>query len=152
MIFLSNFIHAWFFCIAPLAIFNQKVTIKQQSIFTLIYGLGVYLSRRIYEFLPVPFGTHTIMLISLGILLFILICKVSVKKSIMMTLLVFIVLIVADGTLSLPVMNFFNIPMSSYENNILHRIILLLLGILPLALMAFVGKVINIRKDEVRAQ
>ena len=151
MIFLSNFIHAWFFCLAPLSFLNYRPERRQHLIFTLIYGCSVYLSRRIYEFLPVPFGTHTFILIIISIILFTYLCKISAKQSIIMTVIVFIVLILADGMISLPVMNLLNITMKSYEENILHRAIALGLGIVPLVTMVLVGRLINMKKVIMRA-
>jgi len=147
MIFLSNFIHAWFFCIAPLTLFNYKPTLRQHMLFTLVYGFSVYLSRRIYEILPVPFGTHTFILIAISVALFVFVCKVSFKISLLCSIIVFIVLVVSDGIISLPVMNLLNITIKSYDESVLHRAIVLSLGIVPLVIMVLVGKLVNIKKQ-----
>ncbi len=116
MLYLSHFIHAWLVFVTPLIFLNYKTTIRQQALFTIIYGLGVAFSRNIYDFVKVPFGTHTILLIILSIVLFKNILKdFGWNKSIYTSLIIVIILLINDTLILLPLMKMFNLTITGVE-------------------------------------
>ena len=117
--FLWNFVHAGLVFVAPLKLFNIKTTILQKVIFTLFYGVGVILSRNIYTLSDaIPFGTHTILLIILNVLLLKIIIKdLSWLKSLNIVLLVVVVLLINDALIVGPFFRYFDITTTQLQKS-----------------------------------
>lgn len=141
MIYLLYFVHSWLIFAAPLKILRYKPTIKQQALFIVVYGVGVIFSRSIYSFLKVPFGTHTVLLIILNAILFKTILKdFSWQKSVCISLIVFIILLINDALILVPAMKLFNLTISKIEtNNILAVIFSSILSNLLLILIYIIS-------------
>lgn len=118
MIYLSYFIHAWLIFVTPLKYLHYKPTIKQRVLFTVIYGLGIGPARSIYKFLRVPFGIHTVFLLVLSTILFRIILKdFSWQNSIYVSLIIFIILLINDALILLPIMKLFNLTIGQVEES-----------------------------------
>lgn len=143
MQYLSHFTHALLMFITPLNFLGHKSESKQKFVFTLLYGLGVHFSRSIYNFLNVPFGTHTILLIILNIILFkIIVHNISWKKCIYISLTLFIILLINDSLILLPTMKYFNLTVNLIESNAILRLVIIIVSnfILILASIAIYFK------------
>ncbi len=149
MQYLSRFIHAFLMFVAPLKFLNYKSTIKQRSLFTLIYGLAVIVSRRIYDFLPLTFGAHTILLVIISSILFKKILRdFSWSKSIYTALILFIALLINDALILLPSMKLFDLTVLKIETNSFSAfLITMLLSNFTLILVYIVGYLKN-KKDK----
>lgn len=118
MIYLSYFVHSWLVFVTPLKFLRYKLTIRQQALFTIIYGLGIVFTRGIYNFVKVPFGTHTVLLLILSIILFKNILKdFSWQSSIYITLIIFIILLINDAVILLPIMKMLNLTVTGIEKD-----------------------------------
>lgn len=118
MVNLSHFVHAWLVFVTPLKFLHYKVTTRQKVIFTIIYGIGIILARYIYNCLLVPFGTHTvILLISHTILLKVILKDFSWQNAMYTSLITFIVLLINDSIILLPVMKLSGITINDIEQN-----------------------------------
>lgn len=118
MLYLSHFIHAWLMFVAPLSLLGYKPTVKQRVWFTLVYALGIIFSRKIYDFLPLPFGTHTLILLTLSVILFKKIVKdFSWHKSLSISLMLFIAMLINDSLILLPIMNLLGITVQELADN-----------------------------------
>ncbi|HZK58036.1 MAG TPA: hypothetical protein VFD17_06980, partial [Clostridia bacterium] len=95
--YLLYFIQSWLIFVVPLKFLRYKSTVGQRIIFTIVYAAGSILSRRIYDFLKVPFGTHTFILFIFSIILLKIVAKgLGWQKSIYATLITFIILLIND--------------------------------------------------------
>lgn len=145
MIYLLYFVHSWLVFVTPLKFLRYKSTVGQKILFTVVYGAGVIFSRDIYKFLKVPFGTHTILLIILSIILFKNILKdFNWQRSIYITLITFVALLVNDSLILVPIMKLFNLPISKIETDNILAIIFM--GILSNLLLILVY-IISIVRD-----
>lgn len=118
MIYLSYFVHSWLVFVTPLKFLRYKLTIRQQALFTIIYGLGIVFTRGIYNFVKVPFGTHTVLLLILSIILFKNILKdFGWQSSIYTTLIIFIILLINDAVILLPIMKMLNLTVTGIEKD-----------------------------------
>lgn len=144
MLYLLYFIQSWFMFVTPLKFLRHKSTIGQKALFMVVYGVGAILSRSIYNFLEVPFGTHTFLLIIFSIILFKIILKdFSWQKSMYVSLITFIVLLVNDTFIVLPIMKLFGLSVGNIEaNNILTT---MLICILPSLLLILVYIILAVR-------
>ncbi|HZX21275.1 MAG TPA: hypothetical protein VFF25_02675, partial [Clostridia bacterium] len=70
LVYLLYFFQSWLMFVTPLKSLRYKSTIGQKVLFTIVYAVGAILSRKMYNFLKVPFGTHTILLIIFSTILF----------------------------------------------------------------------------------
>lgn len=118
MVYLSYFIHSWLVFVTPLKILHRKTTIKQQVIFTIIYGFGIIFVRSIYSFFRIPFGTHTVLLIIVGVVLVKNILKdFDWQKSVYTILISVIILLINDSIILLPTMKLFDLTVIRIEKN-----------------------------------
>jgi len=125
MQYLSHFIHAFLMFVTPLSFIGYKTTNQQKFIFTLLYGLGVVFCRMIYKFHPVPFGTHSIMLVILSIILFKNIVRdYTWKDSIYTALILFIALLINDSIIVLPMLHLLNLSIETISDNIFLWVVL----------------------------
>lgn len=116
MIYSLYFIQSWFMFVTPLKFLRHKSTIGQKVSFTIIYGIGVILLRSMYDFLEVPFGTHTLLSIILNIILLKIILKdFSWQKSVYVSLITFIALLVNDSFIVLPIVKLLNLSIGNIE-------------------------------------
>lgn len=143
MRYLLYFFHSWLVFVISLRFLRYKPTIKQQITFTAVYGVGVVFSRGIYNFLKVPFGTHTILLIILSIILFKGILEgFTWQKSMYVALVAFIIMLTAEAFAVLPVMKLFDLTITKIEtNNTLNMYI----GVLSNAVLILVYAILVIR-------
>ena len=144
MAYLLYFFQSWLMFVTPLKLLRYKSTIEQKALFTIIYGVGVIFSRGIYNFLKVPFGTHTVLLIILSIVLFKVILKdFSWQKSIYVSLITFIILLINDTFIVVPVLKWLNLTIGKMGANDISTIIII--AILPnlLLILAYIILVIR---------
>ncbi|WP_041718881.1 hypothetical protein [Alkaliphilus oremlandii] len=140
MQYLSYFTHAFLMFVTPLSFIGYKTTNQQKITFTLLYGLGVVFFRRIYDFFPVPFGTHSIMLVALSVILLKNIVEnYTWKKSIYTALLLFIVLLINDSIIVLPILNLLDLSIESVSNSIVSWIIFIIISNFLLILCLIIG-------------
>jgi len=125
---------------AAIQILNYKATNKQITIFTICYGLGVIFSRKIYSFLPVPFGTHTILLIILSTILFKNILKDSRWiKYIFTSLILTIALLISDTLIVLPSMKLLDWSVQEIQSSIFLTFLLTAMSDLTLVAIFIIG-------------
>ena len=149
MKYLLYFLHSWLVFIITLRFLRYKPTIKQQALFTAIYGMGVVFSRGMYNFFKIPFGTHTILLIILSIILFkVVLGNLSWQKSMYMALIAFIIMMTAEAFAVLPIMKLFNLTITKIEtDNTLNMYIgILSNAALILIYIIFIVRDLNLRK------
>lgn len=146
MIYLLYFLQAWLIFVTPLIFLNYKTTIRQQFLFTIIYGLGIIFSRNIYNFIKVPFGIHTILLLILSIILFKNILKdFGWQKSIYTSLIVFIIILINDALIVLPFMKLLDLNVGLVESdNTLAFILISILSNLLLILACITSIIRNL--------
>lgn len=114
---ITHIVHAFFMFITPLKFLGYKSTSKQKILFTLLYTLGIIFSRKLYDFLPIPFGTHTILLVILSSVLFKNILKdLTWSKSIYISLTLFIALLVNDAIIIMPIMKLLGVNLEVLGN------------------------------------
>lgn len=110
MEYIGHFLHAWLMFAAPLIHFGYKIEFKKQALCTILYGIGIILFREMYNFLPVPFGTHVILLVILhSILLITILGKADWIKAMVASLMSFIVILINDSIILIPAMKYLNI-------------------------------------------
>ncbi len=144
MQYLSHFTHAFFMFVTPLNFLGYKSTTKQKIVFTILYGLAINFFRKIYDFFPVPFGTHTIILVILNIILFKLILQnIRWKTCIYTCLILYIILLINDLMILVPIMNFFNLTVNQIESNVFLRFIIIIVSNVILIVAATVGYLKN---------
>jgi len=61
--YLLYFIQSWLIFVVPLKFMRYKTTTGQRAMFTVVYVVASILARRVYDFLELPFGTHTFVLL-----------------------------------------------------------------------------------------
>ena len=148
MQYLTHFVHAFLMFVAPLKFLNYKSTIKQRALFTLIYGLAIIFSRRIYDFLPLTFGTHTILLVIISSVLFKNIVKeISWLKSVYTALILFISVLINDALILLPSMKLFDLTVQKIENSSFLILFSIIIPNATLIIMYIVGHFKN-KKDK----
>ena len=119
MLYLVHLVHAYFMFVTPLTFLNYKSTKKQKILFTITYALGSILSRKIYSFFPSIFGSHTLILIILSSILFkSIVREFTWNKSIYTSLMLFIMLLINDTLIIVPVMNTFGLTVEKLETSI----------------------------------
>lgn len=148
MQYLVHFVHAYLMFVTPLKFLNYKSTIKQQILFTTIYGIGAISSREIYKIFPTPFGMHTIILILLSIVLFKkIVHEFTWQKSIYTSLILVILLLINDVLIFVPIMNIFGLSLDKAESSVfLIFILLIVLTNLTLIIGLIIGYLRN-KKD-----
>lgn len=108
--YIASISQAWLIIYAAMALVNVKLSWKKGLIFALIYGVGIWGIRLIYNYFPVPFGVHTFIATAVIIVLFKLIVgNISWMKSIVGAVCIVILLFVGDFVILLPIMNYLNI-------------------------------------------
>lgn len=149
MQYLSHLIHAFFMFVAPLSFLNYKTTVIQKILFTLIYGTMVHFSRQIYNLINIPFGSHTLILVILAIILFKNILKdFTWIRSTYISLVLFIILIINDSIFVLPYMKFFHLTITQMEiNNVIPIIFKTIVSNSLLVLIFIIGELKNRRKN-----
>lgn len=93
-----------------LALLGYKLTPKSALIVGSTYGLAIYLVRSGYKVLEIPFGTHTIILLSIMVLLMHFLGKAPWGLSIIATLLGFVFLILGETYLTQPYLTMIGAP------------------------------------------
>lgn len=145
MAYLLYFFQSYLMFVTPLRLLRYKSTAVQKILFTIIFGVGEIFSRHIYKFLKIPFGTHTLLLFFFCIILFKIILKgFSWQKSIYMSLIAFIILLINDFFIVVPVMKLLDLTVGNIDTNNISSI--LLLWILPNILL-FLVYIVLIIKD-----
>lgn len=149
MQYLTHFVHAFLMFVAPLKFLNYKSTIKQKLSFVLSYGLAIIFSRRIYDFIPLFFGTHTIILVIVSTVLFKKIVKnISWLKSFYISLILFIAMLANDSLIMVPIMRLLNLTIKNLEGN--DFLIFLISTILSnfILILACIVSYLNNKKDK----
>ncbi len=146
---IGHFFHAWLVFVTPLLYLGYRPKLKKQALFTMAYGLGVVLFRRIYNFLAVPFGTHTILLIILNVILLnILIEEVNWIKAICITLITFILVLINDSIIVLPLLNFLGMTVSELSTiNVPTYLVVLICANILLIVSYLLGNLIFKKKE-----
>lgn len=142
--YLLYFIQSWLVFVVPLKFLRYKSTIGQRVVFTIVYAVGSILSREIYKFLKVPFGTHTFLLIIFGIILLKIVAKgFGWQKSIYAFLITFIVLLINDTFIVLPVMKLFGFTIGGIEMNSIFRVLFICIMPNLLLILAYIALVVR---------
>ncbi len=150
MQYLSHFVEAFLIFIAPLSFLDYKTNAKQKVLFTVLYGLGIYFSRQIYNFTSLPFGIHIFILIGLSSILFKNILKnYTWKNSIYISLIVFIALLINDSIFLLPYMSIYDLTIEEIQmDNGIIKLIEMTMSNLILIAMYIIGRFKN-RKSSI---
>ncbi len=146
---LGHFMHAWLIFISSLMYLEYKPRLKKQVLFTVFYGLGIIFFRRIYEFLPVPFGTHMILLIMWNaILLNVIVKEISWIKATVISLIVFTVLLINDLIIFMPLMKYLDLTVDSIIGANLMRYIILWIASNFLLIVAYITGIMRNQKRQ----
>lgn len=119
VIYGNNLIQAGLLGWAMTLLVGKRPTLNQIFTFALAYGLAVPLSRLIYDLLPVPFFTHTILLFFWAIVLYWVVFKLPIVKAIIAGLIGIIIFFIVDGLLIIQLVRIFNITIEAGEANYL---------------------------------
>lgn len=142
--YLLYFIQSWLIFVVPLKFLRYKSTIGQRVVFTIVYAVGSIFSREIYRFLKVPFGTHTFLLIILGIILLKIVAKgLGWQKSIYAFLITFIVLLINDTFIVLPVLKLLGLSVGKIEVNNISRVLFMCIMPNLLLILAYIALVVR---------
>jgi len=146
---IGHFLHAWLMFITPLIYLGYKPKFKKQLLFTILYGLGIILFRRIYDFLPVPFGTHMILLVVLhATLLTAILGEVGWMKAIFISLISFVVILINDSIIFVPAMRYLDITINKIgSTNIVTYIILWILSN-SLLIVSYIARILKSPKKQ----
>jgi hypothetical protein len=114
----------------------------------MIYGVGVIVLRGMYNFFKVPFGTHTILLAILSIVLFKIIFKeFNWQKSIYTALIAFIIMLIVEAFAVLPIMKLFDLTVDKIETD---KVLNMYIGVLSNLLLILIYIISVIRDLNIR--
>lgn len=109
--YLSSTIQAWLIIYTSLVIINKEISFKKGLLFGIFYGAWpIFLRHFIYNVLSLPFGIHVFITILFQVIIYkLIIDKISWLQSTVGVLIPFILIIIGESFLLLPLMNVFNI-------------------------------------------
>lgn len=142
--YLLYFFQSWLIFVVPLKFLRYKSTIGQKVIFTIVYAVEVIFSREIYKFLKVPFGMHTFLSVIFGVILFKIVARdLGWQKSIYSFVISFIVLLVNDTFIVLPVLKLLGLSIGNIEVNNISGILFMCIAPNLLLILAYIVLVIR---------
>jgi len=143
-VYLLYFFQSLLIFITPLRFLRYKSTIGQRIVFTTVYAGAVIFSRELYNFLKLPFGTHTFLLIIFSTILFKIIVKgFSWQKSIYASLFAFVVLLINDTFIVLPVLKLLGLTIGKIEVNDIFTVMFMCIMPSLLLILVYIALVIR---------
>lgn len=105
---------AWFHFIVPISVLEIKTNHQQKFLFVISLAGMTAFSRSIYQYISLPYGTHTIIFVVFEILLFKLIIKeLSLKKSILIAWVNILIVIISESCIVLPILRYYSMNINT---------------------------------------
>jgi hypothetical protein len=139
---------AAFLAYLGLALIGIRLPFKKVAIIAVLHGLGVYAVRSFYVLMNIPFGTHTIILLCIFIILLKTIGKVRWGTAAIGALLSFIILILSEAFILPPVYDGLSLSLEKvlsqgWLNIIMGYVITLVVAVKKITLVQITDESVN---------
>jgi len=121
-----------------LALLGLRIPFKHLALVSAGGGLAVYLLRGLYAYTGIPFGSHTLLMILVMVLLYRFVAKIEWGIGTVVALLGFILVQLSEACLLVPVAGLFKISIDRILANVWLHILLGWLVELPVVILALV--------------
>ncbi|MDW7675161.1 MAG: hypothetical protein SCK28_11570 [Bacillota bacterium] len=139
-----NIVQAALLSTSMILMVGEKIRKNEIVAFAIIYGLAVPLARSIYGVMHAPFYTHTMILITIAILLYKFLIKLSWLKAAAATLLGVTIMFITDALIVVQVIKLFDLTVQEITNNMVLYTLLTSITSLVMLLIIVLNRITGI--------
>lgn len=138
VLFFLHLIEGGIMAYCSLSLLGLRISFGRLAIISFGGGLGVYLLRALYTYTGLPFGSHTLVMILVMVLLYRFVARIEWGVGTVVSLLGFILVQLSEACLAVPVVSLFKLKIDEILANSWLHVAFGWLVDLPLVILALV--------------